>query len=55
MPARAPATVARTTERREVVIERPRRVLPAFGRKGGEHVAKDEVRASRVEERVDLS
>ena len=36
IPAKAPATVARTTERHEVVTERPRRILPAFGRKGGE-------------------
>lgn len=35
VPAR-PAPVARMTERREVVTERPRRILPAFGRKGGE-------------------
>src|SRR3979409_14275 len=34
IPARAPATVARTTERRDVVTERPRRILPGFGRKG---------------------
>jgi hypothetical protein len=36
VPARAPATVARTTEQREVVKERPRRILPAFGQKGGQ-------------------
>ena len=37
VPVRTPAPVARTTtERREVVTERPRRILPAFGRKGGE-------------------
>jgi len=36
IPARSPAPVARTTEQREVVTERPRRILPAFGRKGGE-------------------
>ena len=55
IPARAPTTVARTTERREVVTERPRRILPAFGRKGGEHAEKDEVRTSQVEQRVDRS
>lgn len=44
LPARAPVPVARTTERREVVTERPRRILPAFGRKGGEAVEKDEIR-----------
>ena len=55
IPAKAPATVARTTERREVVTERPRRMLPAFGRKGGEHAQKDEVRTSQVEQRVDRS
>jgi hypothetical protein len=51
VPARAPAPVARMTERREVVTERPRRVLPAFGRKGGEREA-DEMRTTRVEETV---
>ncbi len=49
MPA---ATVARTTERREVVTDRPRRILPAFGRKGGERVEEDEVHTTRVAERV---
>jgi hypothetical protein len=53
VPVRAPTTMARTTERREVVAQRPQRILPAFGRKGGDHVEKDEVRTSRVEERVD--
>jgi hypothetical protein len=43
-----PATVARITEKREVVTERPRRVLPAFGRKGGERVELDEVRTKVV-------
>jgi putative membrane protein (TIGR04086 family) len=33
-----PPSTARTTERREVVTERPRRILPAFGAKGGERV-----------------
>jgi hypothetical protein len=51
VPVRAPAT-ARTVERREVVTERPRRILPAFGRKGGEQVEKGEVRTSLVEDRV---
>jgi hypothetical protein len=55
IPARAPATVARTTERRDVVTERPRRILPALGRKGGEQVERDEVRTSQVEQRVDRS
>jgi hypothetical protein len=36
VPVRTPATVARTTEQREVATERPGRILPAFGRKGGE-------------------
>ena len=37
IPARAPAApMARSTERREVVTERPRRILPMFGQKGGE-------------------
>ena len=45
VPARAPATLARTTERGEVVTERPRRILPAFGRKGGERVEKNEMPA----------
>ena len=53
LPPRAPTMVARTTERREVVTERPRRVLPAFGRKGGERVETDEVRMTRVDDRVE--
>jgi putative membrane protein (TIGR04086 family) len=55
VPVRAPATMARTTERREVVTERPRRILPAFGRKGGERVEKDEMHTSRVEQVQDRS
>jgi putative membrane protein (TIGR04086 family) len=55
-PARSvpmrPAPVARMTERREVVTERPRRILPAFGRKGGERLETDEVHTRRVEETV---
>lgn len=47
------APVTRTTERREVVTERPRRILPAFGRKGGETVERDEVHTHRDTERVD--
>jgi hypothetical protein len=47
-----PAAATRMTERREVVTERPRRILPSFGRKGGERVEKDEVHTSRIEERV---
>jgi hypothetical protein len=50
-PVRAPAT-ARTVEQREVVTERPRRILPAFGRKGGERIETDERRTSYVEDRV---
>ncbi|HEV8654942.1 MAG TPA: hypothetical protein VGR85_05465 [Candidatus Limnocylindria bacterium] len=49
VPARAP--VART-EGREVMPERPRRILPAFGRKGGERVETGEVRTTRVDDRV---
>lgn len=45
----APAPV-RAVERREVVQER-RPLVPAFGRKGGERVEKDEVRTSRAEDR----
>lgn len=53
IPARAPATVVHTAERREVVTERPRRILPAFGRKGGDRVQKDdEMHTTRVPERV---
>jgi hypothetical protein len=48
----APPTVARTTEGREVVTDRPRRILPAFGRKGGERVEEDEVHTVRTTERV---
>ena len=51
VPAR-PAPLARMTERREVVTERPRRILPAFGRKGGESVETDEVHTTRVQETV---
>lgn len=47
VPARIPAPATRITERREVVTERPRRILPAFGRKGGEPLEKDEVHTSR--------
>lgn len=52
VPARTPAPMARVTERREVVTERPRRVLPAFGQKGGERVETDEVHTTRVEDTV---
>jgi putative membrane protein (TIGR04086 family) len=53
---RAPAPVARTTtEHREVVTERPRRILPAFGRKGGERVETDEVHTRRVDTVEDRS
>ena len=54
VPTRMPAPVARTTERREeVVTERPRRILPAFGRKGGDRVETDEVHTTRIENRVE--
>lgn len=51
IPLGRPSTV-HTTERREVVTERPRRILPAFGAKGGERVQKDEVQTTRVDSRV---
>jgi hypothetical protein len=44
--ARPPATM---TERREVVTERPRRILPAFGRKGGDR-AETTTHATRIED-----
>ena len=47
VPARTMAPAMRTTERREVVTERPRRILPAFGRKGGERDDRDELHTSR--------
>ena len=50
-----PATVARTTERREAMTERPRRILPAFGQKGGERVEKDAVRTPREDRIQDRS
>jgi hypothetical protein len=52
-----PAPVARTTtERREVVTERPRRILPVFGQKGGERTERDEVHTRReVEQAEDRS
>ena len=46
-PVRIPAPVTRTSERREVVTERPRRILPAFGRKGGDRVERDEPHTAR--------
>lgn len=56
VPVRTPAPVARTTtDRREVVTERPRRILPAFGRKGGERVETDEVHTRRVDTVEDRS
>ena len=51
IPAGAPMTAARATERREVVTERPRRILPAFGQKGGDRIEKEAVRTTR-EDRV---
>lgn len=53
VPDRVPAPVARTTERREeVVTERPRRILPAFGRKGGDRVKTDELHTTRADDTV---
>lgn len=58
LPARAPVMTARTAERREIVTERPRRILPAFGRKGGERVETaetdetDEMRTTPREDRI---
>ncbi len=49
IPARAATPTTPTTERRDVVTERPRRILPAFGRKGGEPIEKDEMHTSRRE------
>ena len=46
------APVTRMTERREVVTERPRRILPAFGRKGGEQSDRDELHTRRDTDRV---
>ena len=54
VPVRTPTTVSRTTERREVT-ERPRRILPAFGRKGGDRVETDEVRTTREDRIQDRS
>jgi hypothetical protein len=51
-PARMAPVVTRATERREVVTERPRRILPAFGRKGGEREEADQLHTSRAAERV---
>lgn len=53
LPARAPVMTARTAERREVVTERPRRILPALGRKGGERVEGDEARTTPVDDRIE--
>src|SRR5438128_694229 len=55
IPLGAPTTVARATERREVVTERPRRILPAFGQKGGDRVEKDRVRYPRQDRVQDRS
>jgi putative membrane protein (TIGR04086 family) len=52
VPVRTPAPAARMTERREVITERPRRILPALGRKGGERVETEEVHTTRVEDTV---
>jgi hypothetical protein len=44
---------ARSTERHEVTTERPRRILPAFGQKGGDRVEKNEARtrAASIQDR----
>jgi hypothetical protein len=55
VPARTVPPAMRPTERPDVVTDRPRRILPAFGRKGGERAESDQVRTSQVEERVDRS
>ena len=55
IPAGAPTTLARATERREVVTERPRRILPAFGQKGGDRVEKETVRTIREDRIQDRS
>jgi hypothetical protein len=44
--------MAHSVERREVVTERPRRILPALGRKGGERVETDEMRTWYTEGRI---
>jgi hypothetical protein len=48
VPARTMAPATHITERREVVTERPRRILPALGRMGGERVDRDERHTSRA-------
>ena len=56
LPARAPVMTARTAERREIVTERPRRILPAFGQKGGERAETaetDEMHTPRREDRIE--
>lgn len=55
LPARTVGPATRITERRDVMTERPRRVLPAFGRKGGERVDTDEVHTRRVDRVEDRS
>jgi len=54
IPLGRPSTV-RTTEQREILTERPRRILPAFGAKGGERVVKDEMHTMRVDRVQDRS
>ncbi|TMC06106.1 MAG: hypothetical protein E6J35_03105 [Chloroflexi bacterium] len=54
VPVRTPTTISRTTERREAT-ERPSRILPAFGRKGGDRVETDEVRTTREDRIQDRS
>jgi hypothetical protein len=55
IPLGAPTTPARTTGRREDVTERPRRILPAFGQKGGDRMVKDEMRTMREDRIQDRS
>jgi len=55
IPAGAPMTLGRTTERREDATERPRRILPAFGQKGGDRIEKAAVRTMREDRIQDRS
>jgi hypothetical protein len=52
-PVYTPPMTARSTERHEVTTERPRRILPAFGQKGGDRVEKNEAhaRAASIQDR----
>jgi len=51
IPMGRPSAV-HATEQREVVTERPRRILPAFGAKGGERVGNDRPNTTRMVDRV---